>query len=50
LSVCQFLECQAPRINTKPPGIENFLATVLSATMLKYIISVSTQKETVQST
>jgi len=31
---CQFLECQPPRINPKPPAqtqtpIENFLATVL---------------------
>ena len=28
-SICQFLECQAPRTNAKPP-IENFLATVLN--------------------
>jgi len=35
LNFCQFSECQAPRINPKPPRrnakppIENFLATVL---------------------
>ena len=28
-SFCQFLECQSPRTNAKPPT-ENFLATVLS--------------------
>jgi len=45
---CQFLECQAPRTNVKPPTetqrplIENFLATVLVSSIPRKIVWVRT--------